>query len=77
MKKQKQIKKINVPKYIIQGTTTVYLILMISIFPLFFDEYYLNIVLTKKNFFQSTDWITDSCIGTVCPCIPYGKKEYG
>lgn len=52
MKKQKKQQIRNIPRSILQVVTTLYLSVMIGIFPLVFDNYYINIVLTKKNFFQ-------------------------
>ena len=70
MKTQKKRQKINLQKCLLQVSTTIYLLLMISVFPLIFDNYYLNIVLTKKNFFQ---WST---VGVLAVTLAAGVTAY-
>lgn len=49
----KRKKDIDLRQYMLEGFTIIYLILMIGIFPFYFQNNYIDIILAKKNFFQN------------------------
>ncbi|WP_099467011.1 O-antigen ligase family protein [Konateibacter massiliensis] len=49
----KKEKKVNLYKLMMQGITIIFLVIMVGIFPLYYQNYYIDIAIVKKAFFQS------------------------